>query len=91
LPTIGDELNTRSGISLDRSELAKLSARLISRKAKAQQKKASTFSIDEASRPLARDEASLRLKESESEISKEQAATRGMFHKSPAKGKTPLQ
>jgi len=90
LPIIGDELNTRSGRSLDRSELAKPSARSISGKAKAQAKKASTFTIDEASRQLARDEASQTLKESESEIVKEQTAT-GAFPKSPAKGKKPLQ
>ena len=91
MPTIGDELNTRSGRMLDRSELAKPSARSISRKAKARVKKASTFSIDEASRQLARDEASQTLKESESEIAKEQTATPGVFPKSPAKGKKPLQ
>ena len=91
MPTIGDELNTRSGISLDRSELAKPSARSISRKAKAQAKKASTFSIDEASRKLARDEASQTLKESESEIGKEQMATLGALPKSRAKGKKPLE
>jgi len=91
LPTIGDELYTRSGRSLDRSELATPSASSISGKAKAQAKKASTFSIDKASRQLARDEASQTLKESESEIAKEQTATPGAFPKSPAKGKKPLQ
>ena len=91
MPTIGDELNTRSGRLLDRSELAKPSSRSISRKAKAQAKKATTFSIDAASRHLARDEASQTLKESESEIAKERTATPGGFPKLPAKGKKPLQ
>ena len=91
MPTIDDELNTRSGRSLDRSELAKPSARSISWKAKAQAKKASIFSIDEASRQLARDEASQTFKGSESEIAKEQTATPAAFPKSPAKGKQPLQ
>jgi len=81
----------RSARSLGRGELAKPSSRLISRKAKAQAKKASTLSIDEASRQLARDEASQTLKEYESEIAKEQTATSGAFPKSPAKGKKPLQ
>ena len=91
MPSIGDKLNKRSGRTLDRSELAKPSARSISRKAKAQAKKASIFSIDEASRQLARDEASHTLKESESEIAKERTATPGAFPKSPAKGKQPRQ
>jgi len=64
---------------------------VISRKAKAQQKKASTFSIDEASRQLARDEASQLLKESESEIAKERMATPSALPKSPGKGKKLLQ
>ena len=91
MPTIGDELNTRSGRSLDRSELAKPSARSISRKAKAQAKNASTFSIHEAGRQVPRDEASQSLKESESEIAKEQMATPRALPKLPAKGKQPLQ
>jgi len=47
--------------------------------------------MDEASRQLARDEASQTLKEYESEIAKEQTATPGVFSESPAKGKKPLQ